>query len=197
MKHKLTRDFYIPKGYTLIHRDDKHGVEVWGQTEPRVVAMLFGGKRAKPDWHYRFNSLDRLWAKIDETLNNLDAWAKRKAEWKAERDAPHDVKVGDIFRCSWGYDQTNIEYFQCTKVFGAMIEICKIACDSQDIEFMQGRSVPMLDAFVGDPMRKKVKMYGGEPSVAIYSFANAHRMKPVAKIGDKPLYESSHWTAYA
>jgi hypothetical protein len=28
----------------------------------------------------------------------------------------NEVKVGDIFQMSWGYDQTNVDYFQITRV---------------------------------------------------------------------------------
>ena len=197
MRYTLTRDFYIPKGYELIHRDDKHSVEVWGQTEPRVVAMLFGGKRAKPDWHHRFGSVERLWAKIDETLNGMDASAKMKAEWKAKRNAPHDVQVGDVFCCSWGYDQTNIDYYEVTRVMGAMVEIREIGCESVETEFMQGKSVPMRGSYIGEPIRKRVNMGGSEPSLAVRSYANAYRMKPIATVGNAPIYDASHWTAYA
>lgn len=195
MKQNRTR--WIPHGYELISKDERFGFEVYGRLQPKVVAIAYGGKRTKHDWHIQFRSESDLMQHIERTLRGYMQSAELKAKYKAERTAPHDVQVGDIFRCSWGYDQTNIEYFQCTRVLGAMIEICKIGCDSEDIEFMQGRSVPLLDAFIGEPMRKRVSMHGGEPSVSIYSFANAHRMKPVAKIGDKPLFESSHWTAYA
>lgn len=190
---------YIPAGYELLRSDASHGVEVWGQMQPRIVAMCFGGKRSKPDWHFRFQSIERLHAKIDEHLNGLDAWKKRKDEWKAKRNAPHDVKVGDIFRASWGYDQTNIDYYECTRVISdSTIEIRPIGKESEEIEYhMQGRCVPALGVFTGEPMRKRVSMAGGEPSVSITSYANAYRMKPREVIPGCKVYESSHWTAYA
>lgn len=189
---------YIPTGYTLIRSDASHGVEVWGQLEPRIVAICFGGKRSKPDWHFRFQSAERLHAKIDEHLNNLDAWAKRKSEQKAQRNAPHDVKVGDIFRASWGYDQTNIDYYQCTRVISdSTIEIRPIAQEAEETAFMQGQCVPAPNQFTGEPMRKRVSMAGGEPSVSITSYANAHRMKPREVVPGCKVFDSSHWTAYA
>lgn len=188
---------YIPSGYTLYAKDERFGFEVYASTSPRIVAMAFGGKRSKPDWHYRFQNLTRLDAKIAETLSGLMSWEDRKAKHKAQRSAPHDVKVGDVFRCSWGYDQTNIDFYEVTAVFGQMVEIREIGQDRQETEFMQGQCVPLLGSYRGDAMRKKVSMGSGEPSIRIYSFASAYRMKPVAKIADKPLFESSHWTAYA
>lgn len=189
---------YIPTGYSLLQSAPEHGVEIWGQLEPRIVAMCFGGKRSKPDWHFRFASTERMQTKIDEHLNNLDAWNKRKAQMKAQRTAPHNVKVGDIFRASWGYDQTNIDYYECTKIIGDnTIEICSIAQETEETHFMQGECVPCPGEFIGEPMRKRVSMSGGEPSVSITSYSNAYRLKPTEVIPGLKVYASSHWTAYA
>jgi hypothetical protein len=31
-------------------------------------------------------------------------------------EKPHNIKVGDLYEMSWGYDQTNVNYFQVTRV---------------------------------------------------------------------------------
>jgi len=193
MKHAR----YIPSGYSLIAKDERYGFEVYATLSPRVVAICYAGKRSKPDWHYRFRDEASLHNQITKTLDGLMQYADRKAEWKAKRNAPHDVKVGDIFRSSWGYDQTNIDYYECVKVIGAMIEVCAIAQEREETEFMQGQCVPVPGKFIGETMRKRVSMAGGEPSFSVASYASAYRMKPIAKVGSKPLFESSHWTAYA
>jgi hypothetical protein len=197
MKFKFDRNFYIPKGYELIAKDERFGFEVWGIMSPRIVAMAFGGKRSKPDWHFRFNDQSRLNAKITETLDGFMDWQDRKQKLKEKRNAPHDVKIGDVFRCSWGYDQTNIDFYQVTQVKGAFIYVRPIAQMSEETMSMQGECVPMINEFIGDEMRKKVSMWNDDASIRINSFSNAYRMKPLAMIGDKPVYQSSHWTAYA
>jgi hypothetical protein len=196
---KCTSTRWIPNGYSLIAKDERFGLEVYSITQEngRIYAIAYGGKRTKCDWHYRFKDEAQLKAKIEETLSGFMAWDERKAKYKAERNKPHDVKVGDIFRCSWGYDQTNIDFYQCTKVLGAFIEVREIGQMAEETMSMQGECVPCVDSFKGDPMRKKVVTYGEEPAVRIYSFASAYRMKPIAKIADKAVYASSHWTAYA
>jgi len=189
---------YIPKGYELIAKNERFGFEVYAQRAPRLVAMAFGGKRSKPDWHYLFKDEARLNAKIEETLRALMASDVAKAERKAERARSHDVKVGDIFRCSWGYDQTNIDYYEVTRVIGErMVEITPIAQEREETHYMQGECVPVPGKYTGDPQRKKVQMYSSGPSIRIASYSSASRIDPVAKIGDKPVYAASHWTAYA
>jgi hypothetical protein len=195
---------YIPSGYELIAKDERYGFECWGNLnvitnsgKHAIYAIAYGGKRTKSDWHYRFKDESSLQRQIEQTLRGYMQSAELKAEWKAKRNAPHDVKVGDIFKCSWGYDQTNIDFYECIAVLGQMIEIREIAQDSMETLSMQGECVPMQGAFIGEPMRKRVSMGGGEPSVRIQSYCSAYRMKPLATIGNKPVFASSHWTAYA
>lgn len=39
----------------------------------------------------------------------------------------HPLKVGDILKMSWGYDQTNIDFFKVTKLCGTtMVELVPI-----------------------------------------------------------------------
>lgn len=192
------RKFYIPAGYELLRQDEELGLEVWGTTSPRLVAIAFAGKRNKPDWHFKFASIERLERKIDETIAGLRSHLQRVAERRVARNAPHDVKVGDVFRCSWGYDQTNIDYYQVTNLIGAaFVEVRKIAAMAEETGYLQGDCVPAVGDFIGEPMRKKVSVYNGEPSIRIYDFASARRMKPVAHVAGKALYGASHWTAYA
>lgn len=195
----MKKSRWIPNNYQLIAKDERYGFEVYSFTHENghLYAIAYGGKRTKSDWHYRFKNEAQLKAKIEETLSGFMAWDERKAKYKKERNKPHDVKIGDIFKCSWGYDQTNIDFYQCIKVSGAFIEVREIGQMAEETFSMQGECVPCIDAFIGEPMRKKVAMYGDEPAIKIYSFASAYRMKPIAKIGNKSIFESSHWTAYA
>jgi hypothetical protein len=50
------------------------------------------------------------------------------------------IKVGDIFNMSWGYDQTNVNWFQVTRLSKAGIFVREIA----------SRSVPGTDGFMSD-----------------------------------------------
>ena len=44
---------------------------------------------------------------------------RRREECKIESaEAAKLVKVGDVFSCSWGYDQTNVDFFQVIKIVG-------------------------------------------------------------------------------
>jgi hypothetical protein len=194
---------YIPSGYELIAKDERFGFEVHGgQSAGKYFAVCFRGKAIKPAWHYSFRSEEAMRKQIEETLSaEMDA-AERKAKRSAEKKAAcasHDVKAGDVFKCSWGYDQTNIDYYQVVTVSGQMATVRAIGAMSETTAWEQGESVPAIDHFIGDPFRVKIQKWSmdSKPYFKVNSFSNAYRMTPVAMIGDKPVFEASHWTSYA
>lgn len=64
-----------------------------------------------------------------------------------EKDA-HDFKVGDILVSSWGYDQTNVQWYQVVGVTPKSVKIREIQGKVQETGFMSGESVPIPDAFI-------------------------------------------------
>jgi hypothetical protein len=201
MKRDTTR--HIPTGYKLIAKDERFGFEVYGdQAAGKYFAICFRGKAIKPAWHYSFRTEEALKNKIEETLRFEMEAADRKAKRQAEKKAAcasHDVKLGDVFRCSWGYDQTNIDYYQVVSVSGQMAVVRAIGAMSETTAWEQGESVPALGHFIGDSFRVKIQKWDvkSEPYFKVNSFSNAYRMKPVAVIAGAPVYESSSWTSYA
>lgn len=53
--------------------------------------------------------------------------AARKAEKEANKDIIASVKVGDVFSMSWGYDQTNVDFFQVIARTGNSVRIRQVA----------------------------------------------------------------------
>ena len=88
------------------------------------------------------------------------------------------IEVGHIFVSSWGYDQTNIDFYEVVKVSGAMATIRKI-----EKRLVSGRGdateyvEPIRGRFVGEPMRRRVKemTMGGKKRyyVSINTYAGA------------------------
>lgn len=195
---------YIPQGYNLLAKDERLGFEAHGGGGQggKFYAICFRGKAVKPVWHYSFRTEEKMLEKIAETLRQETDFVGRKAKRREEKKAAcasHDVKPGDIFRASWGYDQTNIDYYQIVSVSGQMATICAIGCMSEETGFMSGESTPALNQFIGEPFRAKIQRYSldSDPYFKVASYANAYRMKPLAMVGDKPVFNTSHWTAYA
>ena len=111
------------------------------------------------------------------TLFNHEAYAARraaeKAEWRAKRTQPHGWNVGQILVRSWGYDQTNIDYYEVTAVHGQrVVTIRKIA--SKLIENQTSQNLVTADPgkYIGEPKRCTVNY--GRAKVDDYKGANAY-----------------------
>ncbi len=87
------------------------------------------------------------------------------------------VEVGDIFYCSWGYDQTNIDFYKVvkkTKTGISIVPMSKKVIEYND-RYMTGKVVPG-EVFVGaKPMRRKLNKYGDKFYISINSFSSASK----------------------
>jgi len=81
----------------------------------------------------------------------------------ADPNAP--VKVGDIFVNSWGYDQTNIDFYQVVAITssGKSVKVRPIGQKTKETGFMSGETVPLKGKFTGPAQTKRVGLSNGEP----------------------------------
>ena len=104
------------------------------------------------------------------------------SSWTAEEATdelapPPTAKIGDILVSSWGYEQTNIDYYQVVAVSGSTATIRKIG--KQHVSSQGGQYVdaviPSVDTFVGPPMKKRVQKtsYGGAYKIKISDYQTA------------------------
>jgi hypothetical protein len=193
---------FIPQGYELTIDHKELGITVYTRDGETLGGMCFVGKAIKPTWFYRFKSVEQRNKEIEQTFARVQAKADRKAQEKAKKSEAmqnHGVAVGDVFRCSWGYDQTNIDYYEVIAITGKTATICRIGCLSENTGFLQGDSVPQLGAFIGKPKKKLIqkRSIDSEAYLTMNSYSTAFKMQPIAVIENKPVFEASHWTAYA
>lgn len=89
-------------------------------------------------------------------------------------------KVGSILSTSWGYDQTNVDFFKVVSRTKRTVDIIEIGANSVEGSggFMSDKVVPNPDYTTGEVMRKRIYILDGEEhSVKIYSFASATLFK--------------------
>ena len=162
----------------------------------KFYAIGFAGSAFRASFYYSYRNAEGAALKISQFFDGLESWAKMKDERKAKRAAaPRGLEVGDVLRSSWGYDQTNIDYYEVTRLVGTkQVEIRAICADSaEDQGWMRGTSVPMPGRFCGEPMIKNAV----NGAVKIASYASAFKMEPTAEVAGKKMYSPSSWTAYA
>lgn len=168
----------------LVEQFEKHGF-ILEVSEERIVARCDRvAPRArlgyKNEFHYKFSSLERMYEYLSnfiaDRLKAQEIRAKRKE--KEKRDAEESaakVSVGDIFVDSWGYEQTNVDFYQVVaKPSAKTIVVREIACEreegSEQSHGMADSVRPVRDAFIGKEMKKRIDKYGGFKT---YSFSCA------------------------
>ena len=113
------------RGYEEYSQGDKY-VALLNNSDPNApVCAMFYGKSAKPSWHYRFRNMEEVDTYLKKYLDNKEAIEKSKADRRASRKLTkdHDIKVGDIYYTDWGYDQTNIDFYEVVAVRGTRIDM--------------------------------------------------------------------------
>ena len=167
------------------------GVEIWIYTKDTgLYAAAFPIKGKNSIWHYRFKNREQLDGKIKELVDSRLARKKEVAERKAKRLAQHSLKVGDILYASWGYDQTNIDWFKVDKLIGkSKVTLVPLGSKfaGETPEGYDNRVLPAeqvnRNAFIADGS-KNYMVNGSNNSVTLSSYAWARPWD------GQPLYET-------
>lgn len=193
---------WIPKGAAkVVSKASESTVYLWGGKIGRPCALGYIGKAGRPAFNFSFKDEARRAEYVAGWLRDRDASAARKAAGLAERKAklakPHGLKVGDVLYGSWGYDQTNVEFWEVTKLVGKrMVEIRELCCESVETGFMSGNAVPLPGNYTSrEPERR---MVGADGEVKLMSWGCwLRKVEPIKVAGVAAGYSSASWTAYA
>ena len=93
-------------------------------------------------------------------------------------DTKMEVKVGDIFHCSWGYDMTINDYYQVVGLTpsGKSVKVRKLNKETvYSGEYFSGREMPIKDDFKSEKIKthRLQTSYMDTPQIKIsdYSWA--------------------------
>lgn len=162
-------------------REDVTRIEVTGGVVyvRERAATAFVGKSLKPAFHYSFRSNEHRDRHVAAWTERMDAAAKAKATRAQERrDVKHGLMKGTILSASWGYEQTNVDFYEVVRVISdKTVEIRQIASEmvSRD-SAMSGHCMPCPGRYIGEVMRKRANQYGLR--LTSYSSASVWNGKP-------------------
>tara|TARA_R110002153_G_scaffold116423_1_gene260091 strand:- start:30 stop:644 length:615 start_codon:yes stop_codon:yes gene_type:complete len=176
-RHTMTQQQrYIPKDYILYSTATTVDLDFyWNNNDEKPSAVCFGKKGFKSKWHYRFKNFGQFESTLNDTIKNHLEHKKNVEERREKRFAPHSLKVNDILYCSWGYDQTNIDFYKITQLIGKnKIEVIKLKNKiSYSSEASQSDYVLPTDEIKGS--EKKYIVNSQYNSIRVYSFASASK----------------------
>lgn len=138
-----------------------------GKRGPTVT--IWSGKGNKPVEFCRVRDLKRAEELVAQWVERSRAARVRKADEKKRRasaveEMRNQIKVGSIIRYSWGYEQTQVYFYQVVakSQSGATITLRRIA--GKQVEAtgpMSANVAPCPGSFLdGDPIKKKVSQFG-------------------------------------
>jgi hypothetical protein len=152
-----------PKGLDLV-------IYLYTDRGGQPCALAFGGKRNKPDLHVRYSKPERRDQHLREHVENARTVAEYKAAQAAKRrDFKHSYKVGDVLHYSWGYEQTNCEFFQVVATTPGTVTLREIAqaaeAGSMQVHGMAENRVARPGHFLDDskPITKRVQFSESGP----------------------------------
>ncbi len=186
MRATFTRDFYIPQGAESVSDEQSDAiVYIFTDSASRPCAMGFHGRAQKPDWNFYFKGEAAREKRIETFFASRRAHKEQLKARREEQKTPHDFKCGDVLCSIWGWEQTNVNFYQVVKIVGQrMIELRAIASRSENGTcWATGTATPAIGSFTGEPFRRLVT----RGSVKIESYRSASRWS------GKPV----NWTAYA
>jgi hypothetical protein len=126
--------------------------------------------------------LERVLAK--ERHRERNRAATRAATVKARAEMRASIDLGDILYTSWGYDQTNVEFFEVVGTYGKFgLVLREIASEPvKDTGPYSGTVRPVPGAFLDEPQVRKTVTAGG------VKFASYRYAWPV---GDRETFHTS------
>lgn len=145
---------YVPEGFERFEHAEAQALVCLGESRQGLRVIVYTGTAAKPCANYVCrNEWTRLGAVLRIVAGRI-ASAEAKRQHKETLKAPHKLTLGQILVSSWGYDQTNVDYYQVTRVVsGRSVEVRPIKLHHTQgrdgMSDMSGYVIPCPDEFIG------------------------------------------------
>ena len=203
--------------YTITTNTTYNSTEISFEGKPSeeirdtLKSMRFRWHGQRRVW-YGYKDEETVRAAIEGNTQPMTAHKDRSAkETKpAEKINKFGVKVGDIFSASWGYEQTQTDFFQVVELVGALSVRVRevnppiarrdaVSPMSEDRVYQLSRDIlppASHSVFINDQERgdiKRLKSFSADgvsnPQFNLSSFANAYYCEP----GEHKAYESWYY----
>jgi hypothetical protein len=161
-RFKQTRADYIARLPEGAVKHVEGGAEWYTYDDGHFNVMFFQSPRmVKPSKWLRCPTAERRDSQIKLMLGQIADAADRKEKYRQEAMAERGTFAeGEILYTSWGWEQTNIDFYQVVRVTGASIVVRELAKNSVETMSMQGRCTAKKDEFVGPEIMLRIGTYG-------------------------------------
>lgn len=150
------------------------GVMFLSEGQGRFYATGFAGKAVRPTFHLYFRTEESRSSYITKWAQSPGTKARHRTERAEARKADaHGLMQGSILYASWGYDQTNIDWYEVVSVISdktiAVRQIAASVKTDEHLGAMSGYSRPVPGSYTGGELRKRANSHG----IRLTSFSHA------------------------
>lgn len=129
--------------------NERHYLSTLSPQQKAVGRRTLGTLWARGSWADLLQGLERF---IKEREQAQERHASQKQARKQARESfVNPYKPGDILYSSWGYDQTNREFYQILEVRDVAIKVCEVFQNRERDGYDSGHCSPRRDEFKGAP----------------------------------------------
>lgn len=144
-----------------------------GSDNQQSYFLAYIGRRRRATAFYRFSTLQSRDEYAVQWHGDRRAALDAKKVRRAEQRQPHSLKRGDVLRASWGYDQTNIDFYEVIAVRGCVVDMQELKKDrTEDAHGMCGTCTPRRGDYCGQKMTGKRPNASNQVRVASYAYAS-------------------------
>jgi len=160
---------------TDLYKIVRYEIEKNGNTYPALCC--FAGESSKEYNRFYYHNTDEMEKVISNFKANCESNAKRKQERRKVRaEYIPTSKPGDIFVCSWGYEQTNIDFYLLLEIknkTGLFVEIGSKRVEGSTYSHgMACNVVANPDVRVGEAFKKRI---GEGEHISLESYKYCHK----------------------
>lgn len=185
---------YIPANSSAILRKNVDAIVYTTERDvgtSRFVAVGYRGNQSKSTFNYWFKTEEARAQYIAQFFDQVASAQKIKADQKVARAAllakGHGLTVGDVVYTSWGYEQTNVDFYEVAEVTSnKSVLVHPINKVYTATGHMSGTSVPVA---VRVPAGKAFRAFWNGYSLQVGEGRSKHG---ASKWEGRPQHESSY-----
>lgn len=170
------------------------GVEAYAYTlAGKFIVAAFTPRSKKPVFHYAYLDEAKRNERIFDFISAQVRHEMRKVEERAKRYSYElKLQVNDILYTSWGWEQTNVDFYQVIRVLKKKVIVRKIAKHYEETQYMAGHSTPIFGSFLSDEFMISAV---GETSAKVEG--QYARLLGFTEIEGNRVYEKKYESHYA
>lgn len=128
-----------------------------------IIVGYFSGKSSKIKSHYKFHSIETSMNYINNLKKDADITETNELDYiNGFIKEFSKLEIGSILYTSWGYEQTNINFYQIVDIKGKTLKIQEINYNSTDITSMSCKKSPIKDTMHGEVHTVRYGKYGSK-----------------------------------